>query len=105
MKKTITALVMALSLSNVALAGEYEDAARNEKTCDSQGNIATRLFAHKEESPKSHWIDSVSSGEYANEKVRQMNIFDINYAYDKATSEKDAFVAAWAHCMDVVSGH
>lgn len=113
MKKTILAITLALSLSNVALAGDYSVAAERETRCNGRAKFALGLYDLSKVSPdgvtdsvkpklhKEYWISSAEAGVFDDEKVREMEIFEVNYVFDKATSQKDAFITAWTHCMDV----
>ena len=51
---------------------------------------------------KEYFLKDAQNGQYASQKVKDMSIFEVNYAFDQAEDEKDAYMKAWAHCKDLI---
>ena len=103
MKKLI--LVAALMLSTHAFADGYEQTQIKFNYCESVGQTGQHFYVERiQGTPRETAMDSFSSV-FAEEKKHwlTMSLFAVTYAYDSATSEKDAYMRAFAHCMDEVS--
>lgn len=98
----ITIGLILLALSSASFAGDYSDAANNLRVCENSGDIAAMVYGTKNKKSKSSVMKVAMSRNYQDEKIRKMTIFNVNYAYDSAISEKDAYRAAWANCMDMM---
>lgn len=97
--KIILALIL-LTLSGVAVAGNYSGVVSDNKTCSNGGQYAAAVYDLKDDKPREFFMNFAKTDAYTSEIVRDIDVFAINYVFDKATDKKDAYMAAWAYCMD-----
>ena len=106
MKKTT--IVWTLLLTSFAIsaahAGEYSNALNNEKICSALGEIAVSTYKSRKmpgarEKALKGTTPSPSDDSYRAESKRVMYLAQ-TYALDRAVSAKDAYMTAWAYCMD-----
>lgn len=99
-------LVLALAfilLSGTALA-DYSQAVARREYCTTIGKIAEQAYnwrtdKYLKRSKQDYlnvWADDLRPG-VRNADVTQ---YAIDYAYDRATDEKNAYMMTWAYCMD-----
>lgn len=100
MKKTILFSLLLAAASSVS-AGEYEHQLSRRKYCEAIAGLAGLAYNSKQDGkPRSYVFDQVKDELAISGKQAEFLRYGINYAYDKADSSKDAFMKAWANCMD-----
>lgn len=89
---------------STAHAGEYGSAVNNDKMCSALGEIAASTFKSRKspgarEKALKGTSPSPNDDSYRAESKRVLRLAQ-TYALDKAESAKDAYMTAWAFCMD-----
>ncbi len=112
MKKLL--FVLALALSGTANA-DLNDFYIVDMLCRSKADDATFAYRQKQAladfGPKgsisrenlieSYVTNAPYSDKIKEDKMHEISLFAINYAFDKATSMKDAEMATYTKCMDI----
>lgn len=102
MKKTLIAVV-ALALSNIAVAGPYSDANNMQKICDGVATYAKAAYIYRADEHGTFSREGLTrnvEGMNANDRLKHSYLRAIEYGHDKATSAQDARMWAWSQCMD-----
>lgn len=116
MKKTVLALAIALSFASVAQAHEYSATVDNYtvannriKYCSSQGDWASLVFLHKDDSKdwsEQGMLDATKEGddkEKLSDLEDEINLRAVRYVFEHASSLDDAYNGAYAACMDLLT--
>lgn len=100
----IVLVTLAVSSSTSAFAGDYEDAAANQKYCMEQGDWAASMYDQRNDAVEV--VDQLAAIDKMlvkrpNKKL-QLAVFKktTEYAFFLATSRADAYTRGWAICMD-----
>jgi hypothetical protein len=93
MKRTVAVILLAVSCSAQAIPS----------FCDMYGDIARNLYASKARGePKQKWLDiyatDLADGDLGSNVLR----FTINYVYDLAKDERDAYITTLDQCRKMV---
>lgn len=97
--KKIIIFSLLLAAGSVS-AGEYEHQITRREYCENHGRIARLAFQERQKgSSKEVVLEMVKEG-FVSGKGGDFLRYDIDYAFSKADSEKDAFMKGWAYCMD-----
>lgn len=99
MKRTLAAIALAAT-TQLAHAG-YADVKHHMDWCDSVGQIARHQFMFfKDDEQK--MLDRYRNNPVISADPTRLEVteYAIKYGSEKATSAKDAYMEAYAHCMD-----
>jgi hypothetical protein len=99
MKSTIVAIMLAL-LGQTVLAGNYSEAAARESYCSQIGNTTVSIYDARVARISKQTLIDMAEKKDGDKPIDPSMQFSIAYGYDVATSQRDAYLAGWAYCMD-----
>lgn len=99
--KQITLATLALAAS-IAHAGDYGDAVDKQNRCEREGRMAAESFASDTVFGKTIKEHSAAhkAGEIPKDAFFGILMISINARLSRISNEKDAYMDAWARCMD-----
>ena len=93
MKKLDIAIAVMLAAGAATAQTHYQDAVRKREVCKEMGNYAVDTYRMKQAGES--W-ERLNTNPNVPARMKAIK----HYAYFKATDEKNAYIAAWAWCMD-----
>lgn len=103
MNKVIVAacLLASLIISMPAVAGDYTHSLAVNTYCRGTAGFSSDTYLGRVAGKsKQEFIDQAQHILKDNDVGSEILLFAINYGYDQATSQKDAYMTSWANCMD-----
>lgn len=100
--KALISLALTLTCTAVAAQGSFSDAHEVEKVCDTHGSAARTDYEIKELFGSNREGSEAKARATLDGQSLKMRLFAIDYVARRATSERDAYMAAWSYCQDVL---